>query len=118
MNKEENDDLWELLGKARQPAVSPFFSRNVLREVRNLPQERGFDFLGWLRQRWQVAALAVCVIAVALAGGAFIERNDEEQQIAAIAQTVTESPDYEVIAHLDELLAYEENSVWLESNVY
>lgn len=30
----EQDDLWELLGKARPVSVSPFFSRNVLREIR------------------------------------------------------------------------------------
>ena len=34
MNADDNDKLWELLGKTRQPAVSPFFARNVLRAVR------------------------------------------------------------------------------------
>ena len=31
---EEHDELWQLLGQARQPQVSPFFSRNVLRAIR------------------------------------------------------------------------------------
>ena len=34
MNTEEHDDLWQLLGKARTPSVSPFFSRNVVRAAR------------------------------------------------------------------------------------
>ena len=117
MNTDEKDDLWELLGKSRQPVVSPYFSRNVLREVRNLPQRRSSGFLTWLRQHWQVPALATCMIV--LAGGAFVEKKrEEQQQLTTIAQTVYESPDYQVIAHLDELLASEETSVWLDSNVY
>ena len=31
---EEHDELWQLLGKANQPQPSPFFSRNVLRAIR------------------------------------------------------------------------------------
>jgi len=30
----ENDALWDLLGKASHPKASPFFARNVLREIR------------------------------------------------------------------------------------
>jgi hypothetical protein len=30
----ENDALWRLLGKSRPPSASPFFARNVLREIR------------------------------------------------------------------------------------
>ena len=33
----DNDALWNLLGKTRPVSVSPFFSRNVLREIRRSP---------------------------------------------------------------------------------
>ena len=41
MNKEfsENEALWNLLGNASRPLVSPFFARNVMRSVRNLSRE-------------------------------------------------------------------------------
>ena len=53
MNTEEHDDLWHLLGKAKVPEVSPFFSRNVLRALRETAPENG-GVLGWLRDRKSV----------------------------------------------------------------
>ena len=32
----ENDELWNLLGRARTASPSPFFARNVLRSIRHL----------------------------------------------------------------------------------
>ncbi len=123
MNSEEHDDLWHLLGKARQPTVSPFFSRDVIREVRNLRQERS-GFFAWLRRHWQIPALGTC--AAVLAAGVFIKSAHSErlameahqEQLLVMAETVSESPDYQVIAHLDELLDSEESSLWLEGNTY
>lgn len=38
MNEDwDKDALWDLLGKARPVSVSPFFSRNVVREIRRNP---------------------------------------------------------------------------------
>ena len=36
----ENDALWRLLGKSRPPSASPFFARNVLREIREIREIR------------------------------------------------------------------------------
>jgi hypothetical protein len=122
MNSEEQDDLWCLLGKARKPTVSPFFSRDVIREVRNLSQEQ-VGFIAWLRRHWQVPALATCAVVVIT--GTFIKSAhserlamNHEEQFLAMAETVSESPDYQVIAHLDELLDSEESSLWLDGNTY
>ena len=41
MNNEERDDLWQLLGRAKETAVSPFFSRNVLRSIREEESRAG-----------------------------------------------------------------------------
>jgi len=122
MNSEEHDDLWHLLGKARQPTVSPFFSRNVMREVRNLRQEQP-GFFAWIRRHWQLTAIGTC--AALMLAGTFLKSStseravvDEQQQLLVMAVTVSESPDYHVIAHLDELLDSEESSIWLDGNTY
>ena len=122
MNHEEQDDLWELLGKARQPSVSPFFSRNVLREVRNVDQESArllFRLRSWFPRHWRVVAVSACTACLAV--GVFVGEHDraqnqqEHQQILAMAERVSTSPDYQVINHLDELLDTEKNSVWLDN---
>ena len=119
MNTEEHDDLWELLGKARQPAPSPFFSRNVLREVRGLQQERRSPWISFFF-RWQPLTATVCIAAV-LAGSwvAASRREAEEQrhQLMLMAERVYTSPDYGVIKDLDELLDSEKNSAWLTADV-
>jgi hypothetical protein len=135
MKTDEHDELWDLLGRARDPEVSPFFSRNVLREVRNLRQERP-SFWRWLRRHWQIPA--VTLAAFALAVGAVFEENAggvrsvptkalstpmaavalEDPQLLVMAERVSDSPDYRVIGNLDELLDSEHNSIWLGSDAY
>ena len=112
MNTDEHDDLWCLLGKAKAPVVSPFFSRNVLRTIREEARETR-SIYGWLHARWQLVAAGVCGLIVA--GIALAPRSEQpDQTTMLLAQQVSQGPDYQVIIHLDELLASEENSVWLE----
>ena len=112
MNTDEHDDLWHLLGKAKVPEVSPFFSRNILRAIRETSPENG-GVLGWLRRRWQVAAVGAC--AVLVAGFVLIPRAEQpDTATMLLAKEVSQSSDYQVISHLDELLASEASSVWLE----
>jgi hypothetical protein len=134
MKTDEHDELWELLGRAREPKVSPFFSRNVLRDVRNLRQERP-GFWHWLTRHWQIPA--VTLAAFALAAGAVFEENAgrinhsspvknistpvaalEDPQLLVMAERVSDSPDYRVIGNLDELLDSEHNSIWLGADAY
>ena len=136
MKTDEHDDLWELLGQARKPEVSPFFSRNVLREVRSLRQESP-TFWSWFKRHWQIPA--VTLAAFALAAGALFEETQETQgrtarsvaakalstpaavedpQLLVLAEKVSNSPDYRVIGHLDELLDSEHNSIWLGADAY
>ena len=112
MNTEDHDDLWCLLGKAKAPAASPFFSRNVLRAIRKgAPEKRGI--FGWLRARWQFAAVGACSVLVA--GFALVPHTDQPDKTTMLfAKEVSQSTDYQVISNLDELLASEESSVWLE----
>ena len=55
----ENDGLWNLLGKASRPDVSPFFARNVLRAIRQSAQAPS----PWFIRRWLApAAFAALVL--------------------------------------------------------
>ena len=59
----EKDVLWNLLGKASHREPSPFFARNVLREIR---QSAAPSKNIWIFPRW-LAPAAFAVIAVAFA---------------------------------------------------
>jgi len=115
MNSDEHDDLWRLLGKAREPRVSPFFARNVVRAVRE-ESESGGSVWSWLRSRWQVAAFSVAMVT--LISAVSLERASRPDPLMILASKVSASPDYQVISHLDELLDSEQNSVWLEAAAY
>ncbi|GEM_PF-257256 len=119
------DPLWRLLGKAKPAAVSPFFSRNILREIRNSGerQDPKLGLFGWLAVRRRFAALLLAV-AIVLAG---VEVQLKEKSVATIstqkkeilvAQQLAKNPDSEVIKNLDELLASDDNSVWLDNSAF
>lgn len=117
MKTEEHDELWELMGRAKNPTPSPFFSRNVLRAIREEAQEKP-GFLLWLRTHWQMAASATCAVAFAatFAVMQFTPKHQPDQALLLVQQ-VSNSPDLQVISNLDELLDSERNSVWLEASV-
>ena len=114
MKREDDQELWDLLGQASEPTVSPFFARNVLRQVR---QERGWrDRLSdWLTPRRLVPAAAV---ALAITAAAISIQQPTTTPIASepvpevIAQL--DEIDYQVVADLDALLAMEEDSLWTD----
>jgi hypothetical protein len=117
---DDRDDLWELLGRARQPEVSPFFARNVVREARASRSGAGF-WRGWLLRAWQVRTALVCGLVIAIWGvfhGGKPVRHmvPEDAQLLTMAEKVSASPDYQVIGELDELLDSEQNSVWLSAD--
>jgi len=67
----QSDQLWDLLGRAKPVEVSPFFSRNVIRELRMAPER---PFLPVFLMRW----LALGTFAV-LAAGFFLNLGDSLQ---------------------------------------
>ena len=130
MNTDDNDKLWELLGKARRPSVSPFLSRNILRAIRQeedarpaLSLPRGFLFRlarSLRRRTWQIAIAGTCVVAalITVAPTAFVRHHHSAPVPTGFARQIVGNPDYEVINHLDELVADEENSLWLDDSVH
>jgi hypothetical protein len=112
MNREDDQQLWDLLGQAQPTEVSPFFARNIVRTVRERPRR------AWL-QRWlspgkliPATGLAVAVIAAMLAlhrpaPQPLNPADDTPDVVAAI-----DPQDYDVVADLDELMAVEESNLW------
>lgn len=110
MQRDDDQQLWDLLGSAAQPSVSPFFARNVLRRVREEPaQESRFSrWLGWPRLLPVSGILAAtAAIFIAYTFSFHPSPGGEDDAIAKI-----DPQDYEVVADLDELLASDENSLW------
>jgi hypothetical protein len=103
MKRDDDQELWDLLGHSPAPKPSPFFARNVLREIR---RPRGWAALG---EWFHLPRLAPAAIGVALAlVAAFFLRTQtpvtpaDDQQKDLVA--VVEPQDYDVIADLDDLL--------------
>jgi len=103
-----DDALWDLLGKAKTPEVSPFFSRNVVREVRL--HHTGIS--RFFTRRWRfIPATAALGLLACITFNQVMERQSATTETRV---TSTEKVDYDVITNLDDLLASQENSVWLD----
>jgi hypothetical protein len=113
MKREDDQELWDLLGKVEPATVSPFFARNVLRRVR---EERTWrDRLAtWLRPRRLIPATTVAAALVAAASLTFQKTNRAPVLPEATPDSVAQmdATDYEVVADLDDLLAMDEDSWW------
>lgn len=109
MKRDDDQELWDLLGQAAEPKISPFFARNVLREVR---QPGGWSTLrGWFNPRRLIPAIGV---AAALIAAAFLRMHTAVTPLTAPSPDTlanAEVQDYEVIADLDDLLASDDNSL-------
>jgi hypothetical protein len=114
MNREDDQPLWDLLGKAAKPEVSAFFARNVLRKIREKRSGRvNFARFFTGRRFIPAAALAMAMFAALLVTriSTVAPQSKENPTIAAVA-----TQDYEVVADLDELLASDENNLWTDNS--
>jgi hypothetical protein len=111
MKREDDQQLWDLLGHSGQVEVSPFFARNVVRRIRE--RTHRFQRLrSWLTPKKLVPAtgLVLVVIAAIMATHQPATRNPAERAPDVIA--AVDPQDYDVVADLDELLATDENNLW------
>jgi len=112
MRREDDQKLWDLLGQASTPPVSPFFARNVLRTVREQPVLPR-SLRDWFRLSRLVPAATV---AVALIVTVFVVRVPVPSQVASVNDSdpvaKIDPQDYEVVADLDELVSSDENALW------
>ena len=111
MNREDDEKLWDLLGRAPEVEFSPFFARNVLRRIREQPSW-SIQVRSWLslRRVIPVSAVAMAVIGTFL----FLHTPASHQNQATESDLIAkiDSQDYEVVADLDDLLASDESSLW------
>jgi hypothetical protein len=64
MNREEDPQLWDLLGRSKGAAPSPFFARNLVRAVRaEIPERHGLT--GWFSRRLVLAFSAAAAVVIA-----------------------------------------------------
>lgn len=119
MKDDEHDDLWDFLGKAREPKVSAFFAANVMRKVREeMERPKGFAALAqWLRTKWFIPVTAT---ACAIAALAFLPEKAVIPSVGPslddMALAVAEASELNLIADLDTLVAAEDNALWLEAD--
>jgi hypothetical protein len=116
MKREEDSELWDLLGKAAEPAaISPFFARDVLRRVRQEPTWRD-RLTGWFRPARLIpaAGVAVAIIAASMALHQ-PQRNDDGVDDPPDVVANIDPQDYDAVVDLDDLLASEDDSVWTEN---
>ena|SRR5436309_12259169 len=112
MRREDDQQLWDLLGRAGgPPKFSDFFARNVVRQVRE--ERRPFQQVRtWLsvRRLVPVSALAIALVAAFFA----VRPPSPQQTLDATPEVVAKIviKDYDVVADLDELIASDENSLW------
>jgi hypothetical protein len=117
MNREDDQLLWDVLGRARQPQVSPFFARNVLRRIRQAPRWTA-AFKPWLNPGRLIPA---SVAAIALAVGLILTENTSVREQAADGDldpviAKIDAQDFEVVADLDDLLASDDNNDLWDDN--
>jgi hypothetical protein len=111
MKRQDDQQLWDLLGQAKPRQLSPFFARNVVRKIRERPAR--FEWLRrWLSPRRLVPAtgVAIAVIAAILVVHQPVDRTPADNPPDVIVKI--DPQDYDVVADLDELLATDDNNLW------
>ena len=108
MKPHDDQQLWDLLGHGTAPKVSPFFSRNVLRQVRQEKgTSRGWKFwLAWPRLLPATGALAA-ICAFALVHGPLVERP------TPVLDSVAEidAQDYDELFDFEDLIAFDDSDL-------
>ena len=113
MEPEDDKQLWDILGRLPKPTLSPFFARNVVRNIRQEASrfERTRNWFS-LRRLVAASAVAIVVIGMAIATHHPTSKTASANDLEVVAKV--DPQDYDVVADLDELIAWDENSVWDE----
>jgi len=111
MKREEDEKLWDLLGRAGgKPELSPFFARNVLRQVRTETQPQASAWR-WLRPALLIPSTAAALVAAAMALQALQPVVDSAEPLPP-SVALLDPQDFQVVADLDILIAWEEEPLW------
>jgi hypothetical protein len=97
---EENDALWELLGRARRIEASPYFARRVVGTIRN--QQKPSRFSPSILLRWLIPTAALAGLVL----GWLAYQNQEQDVFDA---------DFNRTADLQSLVT-SEDILWIEED--
>ena len=113
MERQDDNKLWDILGRVPEPKLSPFFARNVLRKIRQRATrfERARNWFS-VRRLAAASAVAILLVGMAIATHHPISRTASANDLDVVAKI--DPQDYDVVVDLDELIAWDENSVWEE----
>ena len=101
MNRDEDPQLWDLLGRSKGSTPSPFFARNVVRFVRS-QSGKGQGLRAWFGLRRLVPALsAAAAVAIAAFTVQALHHRDRSSQPGFAS---AEIQDAELVADLDVLV--------------
>jgi len=101
MNRDEDPQLWDLLGRSKGSTPSAFFARNVVRIVRSQP-ETSEGLSGWFSLRRLVPALSAAVaVAIAVFTVQALHHHDPSPQPGFAS---AEIQDAELVTDLDVLV--------------
>ena len=116
MKREDDEQLWDVLGRAAEYKLSPFFARNILREVRleSRSVEGRRAWLSWRRLLPASAVLAATVAGILALQHPLKPQSQPRGDVDVVAKI--DPQDYEVVADLDDLLATDENGVWEDNS--
>ncbi|MEY2499490.1 MAG: hypothetical protein QOD12_3046 [Verrucomicrobiota bacterium] len=106
MKREDDEKLWDLLGHAAEPKISPFFARNVLRKIRE--SRGGSRLTGWLKWLVPATGVAVAVIAALFLRVQMPDRTHSKTPTDPLA--LTEAQESEAMADLDDLIASDDSN--------
>lgn len=109
MKREEDEKLWDLLGRATEPTASPFFARNVLRKLREAQGESSPNRSWYFRWLVPAAGVAVVIIAGLASPNQVIKQQHSNSRPEAIA--LAESQDNDLMADLEDLMASDDSSL-------
>ena len=110
MNRDDDQHLWDLLGQGRTPEVSPFFARNVIREIRETsPSEKGH--WGWLWRPRTAAFGAIAVLVLTVATFTLIPHGSSVRDSNPDAVATVDPQDNDLLADLDDS-APADDSLW------
>ena len=105
MNREEDPQLWDLLGRSKGVAPSPFFARNAVRAVRSELPER-HSLRAWFNLRRLLPAFSAAA-AVAIAVFTFQVLHHQGSSHGGLITVEVQDPD--VAADLDLLASNDDD---------
>jgi predicted polyphosphate/ATP-dependent NAD kinase len=113
MKREDDQELWDLLGRAAEPELLPIFTRNIVRQVRQ-DGGRSERMRKWisLRRLIPASAVAIALMTAIIATHHPVSQKSSQSEPDVVAKI--DPQDYEVVADLDELLAVDKGSLWDE----